>query len=101
MKVVEADEMAHQIDHYVELAGDGPLVVTRNGKPVAIVLDPCGADLENIFMSFSRDFARIIQESRDSIIRDGGIPEDQIWAEFGLSPRANEHPARKPRRRAS
>ncbi len=60
----------------------GPVIVTRNGKPVAVLLAVTNEDeLERLVMAHSPKFQAILEKSRRQIDATGGIPHDVFWKE--------------------
>ena len=60
----------------------GPVVVTRNGKPVAVLLAVTDEDeLERLVLAHSPRFRAILDKSRRQIEETGGIPHDVFWRE--------------------
>jgi PHD/YefM family antitoxin component YafN of YafNO toxin-antitoxin module len=57
-------------------------VITRNGKPVGVLL---GAededDLERLLMAYSPKLQKILAAARQRIREGAGIPHEQFWAE--------------------
>ena len=55
---------------------DGPIVITRDGEAVAVLLSPMNnGDLENILITRSRRFQRMLERTR-AIIREGKSVEN-------------------------
>jgi len=58
----------------------GPVVVTRNGKAVAVLLSVTDDDeLERLLLAHSPKFQAILDKSRRQIDETGGIPHEQFW----------------------
>jgi len=69
--------------NYVKASAQGPVVVTRNGKPVAVLLAVTDEDdLERLLMAHSPRLQAILSAARERIGAGEGIPEDQFWAEL-------------------
>lgn len=66
-----------RICEYLEKLPAGPVVITRHGRPAALVVtvpeDP--EELESLLLSFSPRFWAIIDESR----KGKRIPFDEFW----------------------
>lgn len=63
-----------------------PLILTVAGKPVAVLLPVKDADVETVSLSFNPQFLAIIEDSRRSQEREGGLTTDELRREFGLPP---------------
>jgi antitoxin (DNA-binding transcriptional repressor) of toxin-antitoxin stability system len=70
-------ELKARISEYLEQLPEGPLVITRHGRPTALVIqvpvDP--DDFQSLLLSFSPKFWEIIDQSR----KTKRIPFDEFW----------------------
>ena len=66
---------------YVDESGtEGPIVITRNGKAVAVLLVPNGDDdLERLLLGQSPQFQAMLARSRQSIKEGEGLSEKVFW----------------------
>ena len=82
MKVATQDEVADDFAGYVKATLQGPIVVTDNGKPVAVLLrSESDEDVERLVMGHSADLQSILQAARDRIREGRGIPHEDFWKE--------------------
>jgi PHD/YefM family antitoxin component YafN of YafNO toxin-antitoxin module len=59
---------------------EGPIVITRNGKAVAVLIAPINdEDLENLLLSRSPRLQAILNQSRQSIKAGKGLTADAFW----------------------
>lgn len=81
MKIAPLAEVKAQLSNYVEQAkNEGPIVITRNGKAVAVLIAPNDdEDLENLLLSRSPRLQAILNQSRNSIKQGKGLSSDQFW----------------------
>jgi prevent-host-death family protein len=81
MRVVSLAEVKTRLSAYVEQARtEGPIVITRNGKAVAVLLTPIDDDdLESIILARSPRFQALLAKSRESIRAGKGLSEDEFW----------------------
>jgi prevent-host-death family protein len=81
MKVASVADVKAKLSAYLQEAEDsGPVVVTRNGKAVAVIVAPADDDdLEGILLSRSPRFRRLLDKSRASIVQRKGITHDDFW----------------------
>ena len=63
---------------YTEQVGNGPVVVTDQGKPVAVLMPIQNADLETVALSTNRQFIELIERSRAQVRAVGSIPSDEM-----------------------
>ena len=60
----------------------GPVVVTSNGKPVAVLLrSESEDDIERLLMGHSPKLQSILQAARKRFRQGRGIPHDIFWKE--------------------
>jgi PHD/YefM family antitoxin component YafN of YafNO toxin-antitoxin module len=83
MKVVEKGSATATLAAYMEDVGNEPLVVTDQGKPVAILMPIDNADLETVALSTSRQFIDLVERSRARVRAEGGISSEEIRRRFG------------------
>jgi antitoxin (DNA-binding transcriptional repressor) of toxin-antitoxin stability system len=58
------------------------VIVTRNGKPVAVILAVDDEDeLERLILAYSPRFQHILSTARREIRETGGIPHEDFWHE--------------------
>lgn len=58
--------------------GDEPLVLTNDGKPVAVLWPTLGADMETVSLMLNPRFRRMMQESRESAAREGTLSHAEV-----------------------
>jgi prevent-host-death family protein len=67
---------------YLKASEQGPVVVTRNGKPVAVLLRTAGADdLDRVLMGHSPQLQSILEAARKRFRAGGGVPHETFWNE--------------------
>lgn len=96
MKVVAVEESDVTLPDLAEMAKDGPVILTRNGKPLAAVKDLSGSDWESVALANNPRFLALIEESRRSHREEGGIGLDDLRAELGLKPKPRPQRRKKP-----
>jgi prevent-host-death family protein len=88
MRTVDIAEATGWLSEYARQIRRGPVVVTRRGRPVAVVAAVEGLDLETLSLSSSADFIALIERSRASYRANGGQPLDEVRHRYGLGPKA-------------
>jgi prevent-host-death family protein len=82
MKTASAAKIAADFNEYLDASRDQPVLITRNGKAVAMLLAVQDkADAEQIAVR-RRSLRSIFQEAHEQIEKGGGIPHDQFWREM-------------------
>jgi prevent-host-death family protein len=82
MKIAPVAELKAQFSAYLRSSTEGPIVVTRHGKPVAILLSIDDEDeLERLVLAYTPKFQGILEAAREQIRQTGGIGHDDFWQE--------------------
>ena len=81
MKIASLAEVKARLSAFVaEAETGGPVVVTRNGKAVAVLLAPADDDdLEALLLSRAPRFRAMLNQSRASIRAGKGLAEEAFW----------------------
>jgi prevent-host-death family protein len=81
MKIAPLADVKARLSAYLDQAQtEGPVIITRNGKAVAILLAPKDDDdLERLILAHSPRFQAILEKSRQSVRAGKGIPHDAFW----------------------
>ena len=81
MKVASvADVKAHLSAYLTECAQEGPVVITRDGEAVAVLVVPVDEDdLERLVLARSPRFQALLNKSRQSIKAGRGLSRDEFW----------------------
>ncbi len=99
MKIASLAEVKTHFSAYVKASEQGPVVVTRNGKPVAVLLAVTDEEeLERLMMAHSPRLQAILKAARQRIEAGEGIPEEEFWAE--VEGREEKKPRRARRSKA-
>jgi len=72
MKVIEIAQAKSSLAEYVQEIAKEPVIVAKNGKPVAALMALKNADLETVSLSTNPEFIAIIEESRARRQSEGG-----------------------------
>jgi prevent-host-death family protein len=104
MKIASVADIKAHLSAYLNESQNGPVVVTRNGKAVAVLLAVTDEDeLERLVLAHSPKFQALLAKSRRQIEETGGIPHEQFWrevkAESQKMPRKDNHQRRSPSKR--
>jgi prevent-host-death family protein len=82
VKVATQNEVASDFAEYVKAAKAGPVVVTRKGKPVAVLVGTENEeDLERLLIGHSRKLQSILESARKRYRAGRGIPHETFWAQ--------------------
>jgi prevent-host-death family protein len=81
MRIAPLADVKARLSAYLERVGtEGPVIITRNGKPVAVLLAPRDEDeLERLILVHSPRFQALLATSRTSIEAGKGLPPTAFW----------------------
>ena len=81
MRIAPLADVKARLSAYLDECGaEGPLVITRNGKAVAVLLVPYDDDdLERLLLGRSPRFQALLNRSRESIKEGKGLSEGTFW----------------------
>lgn len=96
MKIASVAEMKSQFSAFLKASEDVPVVVTRNGRPVAVLLGIQDEDeIERFLMGYSPQLRAILEESRRQIREGEWLSEEEFWAQVEKTPPAKKVSKRK------
>ncbi|MGH9783729.1 MAG: type II toxin-antitoxin system Phd/YefM family antitoxin [Terriglobia bacterium] len=81
MRIAPLADVKARLSAYLEQCEtEGPIVITRNGKPAAVLLAPRDEeDLEGLLLARSPRFQALLARSRKSIQAGKGISSKDFW----------------------
>jgi prevent-host-death family protein len=80
MKIASIAELKARLSASLKASEAGPVIVTRNGKPVAVLLAvPDEEELERLVLAYSPRFRSILNGARQQIREGKGIPHEEFW----------------------
>jgi prevent-host-death family protein len=89
MKTASAAEVAAKFNDFLEASRAQPVLITRNGKPVAVLLAvEDKADAEQLASGRARSLRSVFEEAHEQLEKGGGIPQDEFWREVAQTRRA-------------
>ncbi|MCI0642244.1 MAG: type II toxin-antitoxin system Phd/YefM family antitoxin [Gemmataceae bacterium] len=95
MKIASVAEIKSQFSAYLKSTQGGPVVVTRNGKPVAVIVGVQDEEeIERLLMAYSPRLRAILESSRQQIREGATLSHNEFWAEVQAS-RSRKRRARK------
>ncbi len=98
MKIASLAKMKAQLSAYVRATSEGPVVVTRNGKAVAVLVGVKDEDeVERLMLAHSPKLRAILDAAEERIRMGQGIPHEQFWKEVEEETKARAR--RKPRKK--
>jgi prevent-host-death family protein len=80
MKIAPVADVKARLSAYLEQCKEEPVIITRNGKAVAVLLAPKDdEDLERLVMARSARFQELLNKSRKSIRAGKGLSPAAFW----------------------
>ena len=80
MRIASIADIKARFSAYVKDSEEGPVIVTRNGKPVAVLVSLEDEDeIERMVLAYSPKFQGILQAARQQIREEGGIEHEDFW----------------------
>ncbi len=101
MRIAPLADVKARLSAYLDECGiEGPIVITRNGKAVAVLLVPYDDDdLERLILGRSPRFQALLNRSRESIKQGKGLSAAAFWK--AVRKRAQERKAARTASRRS
>ena len=80
MRIAPVAEIKAQFSSYLKEAAGGPVIVTKNGKPIAVLLGITDEEeIERLLLAYSPTFQAMLNAAEDRIRLTGGVPHDEFW----------------------
>ena len=97
MKTASVAEIKSQFSAFLKASESGPVVVTRNGQPIAVIVGvQDDEEVERLLMACSPPLQAILEKSRKQIREGESLSDKQFWAEVKAS-RASRRTRRSPK----
>jgi prevent-host-death family protein len=88
MKIASVAEIKARFSEYLRSAERGPVIVTRNGKPVGVLLATDDEDeLERLVLAYSPRLRALLNSARVRIRGGSSISHEDLWSEVEASRR--------------
>jgi len=92
MKAIEVATMEASLATALRQLLREAVILTEEGVPVAVLLPVENADAETISLSLNPRFLEIIERSRASLEREGGLSPEEVRRRLGILPPKGEKP---------
>ena len=80
MKIAPVTEVKARFSAYLERCKDGPVIVTKNGRPVAVLISVLEDDeLERLVLAYTPRFRRLLDAAEQRIQQTGGLRHEDFW----------------------
>jgi prevent-host-death family protein len=83
MRIAPLAEVKDRLSAYIDAAKNSAIVVTRNGKPVAL-LTPIleDDDLDSLLLTHDRKFIHLLERARERVRTGRYLTSEQFWREL-------------------
>jgi prevent-host-death family protein len=83
VKIASVADVKAKFSGYIKASETGPIVVTKNGKPVALLLAVHDEDeIERMVLAYSPKFQSMLQTAEKQIRTGKGIRHEDFWREI-------------------
>ena len=84
MKIASVADVKAKFSGYIKASEEGPIVVTKNGRPVALLLSVKDEEeIERLLLAYSPKFKNILRVAERQVREGKGIKHDDFWREMG------------------
>jgi prevent-host-death family protein len=91
MKIASVADVKARLSAYLKASAAGPVVVTRNGKAVAVLLGVRDdEELERLLLAHSRKLRAILDAADRRIDQGAGMGHEEFWQQVESANRARE-----------
>ena len=98
MKIASVADVKAKLSAYLKASEEGPVVVTRNGKPVAVLLAVQDEEeIERLVLAHSTRFRAILEAGRRQIREGKGIDHEEFWQRMEGAASAKKRPRPRPK----
>jgi prevent-host-death family protein len=89
MKIASVAEVKSQLSALLKASEEGPVVVTRNGRPVAVILGfQDEEEMERLLMAHSPHLRAILERSRQQFRNGHWLSEEAFWSQMENPPQS-------------
>ena len=81
MNIVSIADAKARLSAYIKESEEkGPVIITRNGRPAAVLVPILDEDdLERLILTYSPKFRQLIEAAEQRLEETGGIPHEEFW----------------------
>ena len=83
MKIASVADVKAHFSTFLKESKHGPIVVTKNGRPAAVLLSVEDEDeIERLTMAYSPRLQKVLSLARRQIKEHGGIGHEEFWKDI-------------------
>jgi prevent-host-death family protein len=101
MRIAPVAEVKACLSEYLRRCQEGPIVVTKNGRPAALLVavPEEEEELERFLLYHTPRFRRLLETASERIRSHGGLTDAEVW--HGGSGKEKGRPSPKRKKRSS
>ncbi|MBI3960450.1 MAG: type II toxin-antitoxin system Phd/YefM family antitoxin [Chloroflexi bacterium] len=85
MNIAPLGEVKAKFSAYIKKVQEGPVIVTKNGKPVVLMLQiKDDDDLECLLLAHSPAFQALLDKAEKRIQETGGLSHEEVWGKVSV-----------------
>lgn len=89
MNIAPLAEVKARFSAYIKQLQTAPVIVTKNGRPVAVMMAISDEDdLERILLAISPRFQTLLDQAEKRIQETGGLSHADVWAQIEAEDKA-------------
>jgi len=89
MNIAPLAEVKARFSAYIKQLQTAPVIVTKNGRPVAVMMAISEEDdLERILLAISPRFQTLLDRAEKRIQETGGLSHADVWAQIEAEDKA-------------
>jgi prevent-host-death family protein len=82
MRIASVADVKAHFSAYLRASEEGPIIITRNGKPAAVLSAVTDEEeLERLMMAYSPRLQAILEAARQRIQAGAGLRDDEFWGD--------------------
>jgi prevent-host-death family protein len=83
MKIASVAEIKSRFSAFLKASEGGPVIVTRSGRPVAVIVGVQDEDeIERLLLAYSPRLRAILERSRQQFREGEQLSEQEFWSQF-------------------
>jgi len=84
MRIASVADVKAKFSSFLRESKGGPVIVTRNGKPVGVLLSvEDEGEIERLLLAYSPRFQKVLAAGKQQIQSMEGISHQEFWKEAG------------------
>lgn len=99
MNIAPLADVKARFSAYIKQLQTAPVIVTKNGRPVAVMMGISDQDdLERLMLAISPKFQALLDKAEERIQETGGIGHDEVWAQIEAEAKSSGKSKSRPTR---